>query len=113
VCVCVCVPVGPCVCRTQVSRKKMLLEHLVVRKMGAAGDLKQSELDDILRYGAQVGCLSGGIHHEFGIKALAQPASMVGQRAHGAACAASYQLEEGRSARDAGAGVGGTVVAAC
>ena len=39
----------------QVSRKKMLLEHLVVRKMGAAGDLKQSELDDILRYGAQVG----------------------------------------------------------
>ncbi|GIL52295.1 hypothetical protein Vafri_8203 [Volvox africanus] len=39
----------------QVSRKKMLLEHLVVRKMssGAGGELKQSELDDILRYGAQ------------------------------------------------------------
>ncbi|GLI68202.1 hypothetical protein VaNZ11_012548, partial [Volvox africanus] len=39
----------------QVSRKKMMLEHLVVRKMssGAGGELKQSELDDILRYGAQ------------------------------------------------------------
>lgn len=35
----------------QVSRKKMVLEHLVVRKMGAGaqGDLKQSDLDDILR----------------------------------------------------------------
>ena len=49
----------------QVSRKKMMLEHLVVRKMsyaggggpgggGGGGELKQSELDDILRYGAQV-----------------------------------------------------------
>ncbi|EFJ45932.1 hypothetical protein VOLCADRAFT_30242, partial [Volvox carteri f. nagariensis] len=39
----------------QVSRKKMMLEHLVVRKMssGGGGELKQSELDDILRYGAQ------------------------------------------------------------
>lgn len=36
-----------------VSRKKMLLEHLVVRKMNAANDLKQSELDDMLRWGAQ------------------------------------------------------------
>ncbi len=33
----------------------MMLEHLVVRKMGSSGELKQSELDDILRYGAQVG----------------------------------------------------------
>lgn len=40
----------------QVSRKKLVLEHLVVRKMGDAGGsgkagqaLKQSELDDILR----------------------------------------------------------------
>eukprot|EP00798_Chlamydomonas_sp_ICE-L_P016466 gene16466-22688_t len=47
----------------QVSKKKMIMEHLVVRKMpgaksagggtGAGGELKQSELDDILRYGAQ------------------------------------------------------------
>lgn len=56
------------VMRMQVSRKKMLLEHLVVHKMGKGGgaaagaaaagaagnDLKQSELDDILRYGAMV-----------------------------------------------------------
>ncbi|KAL6763609.1 P-loop containing nucleoside triphosphate hydrolase protein, partial [Haematococcus lacustris] len=39
----------------QVSRKKLALEYLVVRKLGegARGKLKQSELDDILRYGAQ------------------------------------------------------------
>jgi len=43
----------------QISRRKMLLEHLVVHKLGAKGNaasaskLKQSELDDILRYGAK------------------------------------------------------------
>ncbi|KAG1665916.1 hypothetical protein FOA52_004505 [Chlamydomonas sp. UWO 241] len=42
----------------QTSKKKLLLEHLVVRKMGRGGEggggaLKQSELDDILRYGAR------------------------------------------------------------
>lgn len=36
----------------QQSKKKLLLEHLVVRKMNR-GDLKQEELDDILRYGAK------------------------------------------------------------
>ena len=34
----------------QVAKGKMVLEHLVVRKMGATADLKQSELDDILRW---------------------------------------------------------------
>lgn len=37
----------------QQSKKKLVLEHLVVRKMSSRGDLKQEELDDILRYGAQ------------------------------------------------------------
>jgi chromodomain-helicase-DNA-binding protein 4 len=35
------------------SKKKLVLEHVVVQRMGAAAsDLKQAELDDILRYGA-------------------------------------------------------------
>ena len=38
--------------RMQVAKTKLILEHLVVRKMGGAGGLKQSELDDILQYGA-------------------------------------------------------------
>ena len=37
----------------QQAKKKMMLEHLVVRRMGATTELKQAELDDILRYGAQ------------------------------------------------------------
>ncbi|KAK9828698.1 hypothetical protein WJX72_001585 [[Myrmecia] bisecta] len=36
----------------QQTKKKMVLEHLVVQKMGAASDLRQDELDDLLRYGA-------------------------------------------------------------
>ncbi|KAL0033469.1 hypothetical protein WJX77_010766 [Trebouxia sp. C0004] len=36
----------------QQTKKKMMLEHLVVHKMNTAADLKQDELDDILRYGA-------------------------------------------------------------
>ncbi|GMH36110.1 hypothetical protein BSKO_03978 [Bryopsis sp. KO-2023] len=37
----------------QMAKSKMVLEHLVVRKMGAKEGFKQEELDDILRYGAQ------------------------------------------------------------
>lgn len=36
----------------QIAKRKLVLEHLVVRKMGSKQDLKQEELDDILRYGA-------------------------------------------------------------
>ena len=36
----------------QLSKKKMVLEHLVVGKMKQAG-LNQEELDDILKFGAQ------------------------------------------------------------
>lgn len=36
----------------QQTKAKMMLEHVVVSKMGKATDLKQDELDDILRYGA-------------------------------------------------------------
>lgn len=36
----------------QQSLKKLVLEHLVVSKMGKTADLNQDELDDILRYGA-------------------------------------------------------------
>lgn len=53
----------------QQTRKKVLLEHLVVRKLGggggghgaAGGELKQGELDDILRFGAQVGQRPAGV----------------------------------------------------
>lgn len=37
----------------QIAKRKVVLEHLVVRKMGSKQDLKQDELDDILRYGAE------------------------------------------------------------
>eukprot|EP00897_Mesotaenium_endlicherianum_P005376 jgi/Mesen1/4867/ME000244S04038 len=37
----------------QISKKKMVLEHLVVGKMRAASSINQEELDDILRYGSK------------------------------------------------------------
>jgi hypothetical protein len=44
----------------QVAKGKMVLEHLVVRKAGDTAHLKQSELDDILRWAAGVvGVVSG------------------------------------------------------
>ena len=36
----------------QQSKSKLLLEHVIVEKMGGGRDLRQDELDDVLRYGA-------------------------------------------------------------
>lgn len=36
----------------QQSKRKLMLEHVIVEKMGAGADLRQDELDDLLRYGA-------------------------------------------------------------
>ncbi len=37
----------------QDSKKKLLLEHVVVEKMRTHADIKQQELDSLLRYGAE------------------------------------------------------------
>lgn len=37
----------------QQTKKKLVLEHLVVQKLGSKADLQQAELDEILRYGAR------------------------------------------------------------
>lgn len=37
----------------QDSKKKLLLEHVVVEKMRTHTDVKQQELDNLLRYGAE------------------------------------------------------------
>ncbi|KAK9805875.1 hypothetical protein WJX73_000130 [Symbiochloris irregularis] len=36
----------------QQSKRKLMMEHVIVEKMGAGADLRQDELDDLLRYGA-------------------------------------------------------------
>ena len=36
----------------QQAKSKLVLEHLVVSKMGTQAQLRQEELDDLIRYGA-------------------------------------------------------------
>lgn len=44
----------------QQSKKKLVLEHLVVERMRTHTDVKQQELDDLLRYGAEELFAEGG-----------------------------------------------------
>lgn len=37
----------------QQAKNKLVLEHLVVQEMGRSQQLRQQELDDLLRYGAE------------------------------------------------------------
>ena len=37
----------------QQARGKLVLEHLVVREQGRSQQVRQQELDDLLRYGAE------------------------------------------------------------
>ena len=36
----------------QQAKRKLMLEHLVVQKMGKSQQMRQEELDDLIRYGA-------------------------------------------------------------
>ena len=37
----------------QQAKRKLVLEHLVVQNMGRENDLRQEELDDIIRFGTK------------------------------------------------------------